>query len=238
MLTQEQQAKLKQHLLEEKKRLEKKLTDNHHFGLETGMNDSIGELSGYDNHPADVGTELYERGKDIALNEESEVQLEEVEMALLRMEEGHYGICAVCGMEIPYERLEAVPETAYCIEHQRERDISNRRPAEEDVTRPPFGRDFLEGKEHKRVSWDGEDAWQDVERYGTSNPPDFQRDGENYNELGVEPDERRGYVDDVEAVALADLDGRPTEQTAAINRGEASRRLEEDEEEKRAPERD
>lgn len=236
MLSQEQQAKLKQSLLNEKKRLQKKLLDNNHYGLETGMNDSIGELSGYDNHPADVGTELFERGKDIALNEESEIQLEEVEMALVRMEEGQYGRCVVCGEEIPYERLEAVPETAYCIDHQREQDVSNRRPIEEHVTRPPFGRHFDESQE--RSSWDGEDAWQDVERYGTSNPPDFQRDGEDYNELGVEPDERRGYVDDVEAVALADLDGRPTEQTAAINRGEASRRLEEEEQEERASDRD
>ncbi|MDR6224772.1 TraR/DksA C4-type zinc finger protein [Desmospora profundinema] len=230
MLTEEQSAKLKQMLLDEKRRVEKRLNDNDHFGLGVGMNDSIGELSGYDNHPADVGTELYERGKDIALNEESETQLEEVELALLRMEAGQYGTCVVCGKDIPYERLEAVPETAYCIDHQRERDVSRRRPAEEDVLRPPYGRSFNDGEDS--VIWDGEDAWQEVERYGTSNPPDFQRDGENYNELGIDPDERRGAVDDVEEVALAGRDGRPLDDPLTeINRGKASGRLDEEESE-------
>lgn len=232
MLTKEQQGHLRQTLIAEKKRLEKRLQANGHFGLEVGMNDSIGELSGYDNHPADVGTELYERGKDIALNEESEIQLEEVELALLRMEAGQYGTCVICGQEIPYERLEAIPETAYCIDHQREQDISRRRPAEEEGIRPPYGRSFNDGKDS--AGWDGEDAWQEVERFGTSNPPDFQRDGDDYNELGVDPDERRGFVDDVEAVALAGSDGRPLDEPmTAINRGDASGKLEEKEKKKK-----
>ena len=46
------------------------------------MNDAIGELSGYDNHPADVGTELYERGKDIALSGQSEKRLREIDEAI------------------------------------------------------------------------------------------------------------------------------------------------------------
>ncbi|WP_170109727.1 TraR/DksA C4-type zinc finger protein [Melghirimyces profundicolus] len=226
-MTEQQLAQLKKQLEEEKNRLTKKLADNQNYGLEEGMNNSIGELSGYDNHPADVGTELYERGKDLALNEEDEDQLEEVELALLRMESGEYGSCVVCGKEIPFERLEAVPETPYCIEHQREQDISSRRPAEEKVIHPPFGEHFHD-KTDKNF-YDAEDAWQEVEQYGTSNPPDYFREGKNYNELTVDHDERRGYVDDVEGIAVTGRDGRPKDILSEITHNDATRRTEAEE---------
>ena len=38
--------------------------------------------------------------------------------------EGSYGVCIVCSKEIPPERLEAIPETVRCIEHQREHDAA------------------------------------------------------------------------------------------------------------------
>jgi YteA family regulatory protein len=221
MLSQEQQQQLQQQLMEEKKRLEERLTDNHHYGKGDGMNNSIGELSGYDNHPADIGTELFERGKDLALNEEDEHHLEEIEMALLQMEAGHYGTCVVCGKEIPYERLEAVPETSLCIEHQTEKEVSHRRPVEEKVLRPPYGRHFNDGTEQN--AYDGEDAWQEVEQYGTSNPPDFFREGKNYNELVIDNDERRGYVDDFEGFAITDARG-DTEEITDITHNDAYRR--------------
>ncbi|MEG3068544.1 MAG: hypothetical protein RQM95_10115 [Syntrophaceticus schinkii] len=34
-----------------------------------GLRDSINELSMYDNHPADIGTETFERSKDIGLKD-------------------------------------------------------------------------------------------------------------------------------------------------------------------------
>lgn len=34
--------------------------------------------------------------------------------ALARIDEGDYGICAVCGEPIPVARLEAMPETRHC----------------------------------------------------------------------------------------------------------------------------
>lgn len=50
------------------------------------------------------------------------VELEElraIDMALKRIEEGTYGICASCGAEIRPERLKAVPWTAVCAECAR-----------------------------------------------------------------------------------------------------------------------
>ncbi|SMO47722.1 TraR/DksA C4-type zinc finger protein [Melghirimyces algeriensis] len=226
-MTEQQQAELKKQLDMEKSRLTRKLDENQHYGMEEGMNNSVGELSGYDNHPADLGTELFERGKDLALNEEDEERLEAIEMALLRMEEGQYGKCVVCGKEIPYERLKAVPETSYCMEHQRETDLSNRRPVEEKIIHPPFGDHFHDQKEAS--FYDAEDSWQEVERYGTSNPPDYFREGKDYNELTVDHDERHGYVDDVEHIPVAGLDGRPSDILSEITHNDATRRKEKEE---------
>src|SRR5690625_3494388 len=67
------------------------------------------ELSNYDNHPADAGSALFERSKDMALYEREERELDAINRALHAIEEGTYGICTVCGREIAYERLKAQP---------------------------------------------------------------------------------------------------------------------------------
>ena len=40
----------------------------------------------------------------------------ELEHSLERVDEGTYGLCAACGKDIPYERMEAVPDTDYCVD--------------------------------------------------------------------------------------------------------------------------
>jgi YteA family regulatory protein len=110
MLTTEQLAGFRLQLLKEKEEIEERLEQNDHYGLERGhFHESMGELSSYDNHPADEGSELYEREKDIALNEHTDLQLRNINKALQAMENGTYGKCEVCGNEISFERLEALP---------------------------------------------------------------------------------------------------------------------------------
>ncbi len=40
--------------------------------------------------------------------------LKEIDLALKKIENGSYGICENCGVEIPFERLCAIPWTRYC----------------------------------------------------------------------------------------------------------------------------
>jgi RNA polymerase-binding transcription factor DksA len=82
--------------------------------------DSLGELSSYDQHQADVGTETFEREKDLSILEQVEAELADVEHALRRLDDGTYGTCEVCGKVIPDERLEAMPAARLCLEHQAE----------------------------------------------------------------------------------------------------------------------
>jgi RNA polymerase-binding transcription factor DksA len=76
------------------------------------------ERSGYGDHLADDATELFEREKSLSLERTLQDHLRLVQEALRRTEDGTYGACAVCGRPIGEERLDVVPETALCIEHQ------------------------------------------------------------------------------------------------------------------------
>jgi RNA polymerase-binding transcription factor DksA len=87
---------------------------------EQSENDAVGELSSYDQHQADLGTETFEREKDLSILEQVEAELADVERALQRLDDGTYGTCEVCGKTIPDERLEALPATRLCLEHQAE----------------------------------------------------------------------------------------------------------------------
>ncbi|SDK89690.1 TraR/DksA C4-type zinc finger protein [Arthrobacter sp. ok362] len=70
-----------------------------------------------DEHDPEGSTIAFELSQASALLEQSRASLVQIEAALARMDEGTYGICAVCGASIPEDRLEARPWTAYCIEH-------------------------------------------------------------------------------------------------------------------------
>ncbi len=50
------------------------------------------------------------------LDRESQAELQLIEKALQRIEEGHYGRCIECGEAINVERLKAVPTADRCID--------------------------------------------------------------------------------------------------------------------------
>ncbi|ADU28558.1 TraR/DksA C4-type zinc finger protein [Evansella cellulosilytica] len=209
MLTNDQINALKKELMQMK---EEQLTrlNGQHYGLELELlKESVGELSNYDNHPGDQGTELYEREKDIALNEHSEQLLDEIDNALKAIEEGSYGKCEVCGTDIPYERLEAIPNARRCIQHAEEKSVSNKRPVEEDVIAPAFGEFEYDESVRNETFFDAEDAWQTVSIYGSSETPsDFLNvDNKDYNNMFVESEEPIGIVEDIEGILTADIEG-------------------------------
>lgn len=209
LLTAEKLSAFLSQLMMEKQELEHRLQDHRHFGLERSHpHDSMGELSSYDNHPADEGTELFEREKDIALNEHEQYELANINRAIQAIEEGAYGTCIVCGQDIPIERLEVLPSTVYCIEHTPDRTVSRHRPVEEEVLSPPFGQFEYDGHPNESVGYDAEDAWQNVAKWGTSeSPSDFAAPPADYNHMYVESDENIGYVEDYENFVGVDITG-------------------------------
>ena len=188
ILNEKKISKLKNILIEQKHSLQRRMdTDD---DLERGsLRDSIDELSTIDNHPADLGSELYEREKDMALKVHDDDELEKVNSALQKIEDGTYGVCEVCHQDIPYDRLVALPYTSFCIEHTDAKDIPTDRPVEEQVILPPVDNSFS-GRDDKDDIHDYEDTFQVVAEYGTSETPsDFEGDFESYDELYEDPEE-------------------------------------------------
>ncbi|MEJ8544564.1 TraR/DksA C4-type zinc finger protein [Brevibacillus borstelensis] len=193
-------------LLEQKKELEDRVQD--HYGMREPMSTSLQEFSMYDNHPADIGSEMFEREKDLALDSLDRETLKEIDQALSRMDEGSYGVCTVCGQEIPQERLEALPQAQTCKEHAPAPNLNESRPIEEEFLQPPFGRTSLDEKEGQN-GFDGEDAWQIVEAWGTSSTPFsfVDNDKTDYKEMYIESDEPDGFVEAVEQIGYTDIHG-------------------------------
>ncbi|MWV43405.1 conjugal transfer protein TraR [Paenibacillus sp. HJL G12] len=184
-LSSAQLQELKHTLLEEKKELEHHFITNGEEDASHGesLTDSTGDLSTVDNHPADQGTDVFERERDLAVNNTLNDELDQINAALKRMEKGNYGICEVCGQDIPFERLQAIPFTAFCVDDSPEQSLRDDRPVEEQVmTPPPSGAG--EGRQEHDRRFDDADAWEAVEDYGTSNSPAMaaKRDVEDYDD--------------------------------------------------------
>jgi DnaK suppressor protein len=79
---------------------------------------STSELSSYDQHPGDLGTETYEQEQTATLLAQVDSELSDIEAALRRVEEGTYGYSVLSGEPIPDERLEALPAARYTVEEQ------------------------------------------------------------------------------------------------------------------------
>jgi RNA polymerase-binding transcription factor DksA len=90
--------------------------------LETAQIESGGELSLADQHPADAASETESRELDATQRRMLEARLARIEQALGRIDAGTYGRCAACGEPIPEERLEALPDTAFCVRDARQEE--------------------------------------------------------------------------------------------------------------------
>ena len=69
----------------------------------------------FDNSQDDQAHIRSEREIEFALNEHELVELQAIEDALKRIQEGVYGLCLSCGAPIPHERLHAAPQALRCV---------------------------------------------------------------------------------------------------------------------------
>lgn len=75
------------------------------------------ESPAYDDNFADSGQVAAEQGENQALLNQMNEQLDDIDHALQKMDDGTYGQCEVCGKAIAEARLEAMPATRFCIDH-------------------------------------------------------------------------------------------------------------------------
>lgn len=209
-----------QHLKHELEKQKDSLTHEISRLEQTGIGDTLAgstsELSRYDNHPADLGSETFERGKDIALRDNAHVLLEAVEHALGKMKDKTYGQCDECGTEISAERLKALPWAALCIDCQHNADKHQNptgRPLEEASLAPPFHRTFLDTAQFDNVGYDGEDALQDALQYGSSDTVQDVPGARGNLKAFPNSNEQPGIVEKTDAIPV-DYSAQPVHKAA------------------------
>lgn len=191
----------KNKLLSQKKDVEmllQQMEDNDTINSNMGLED---ELSNYDNHPADLGGNLYEKEKGIALKEHEITIIKKIDDALRNIEGGSYGKCKGCGKEILKERLEFIPYAQYCTKCQNEintASVAKQRPIEEEVLKTPFGYGYNDLTD--KVGFDAEDSYQSVERFNEPYNSYSSVKYYNYGDFDENEDEI-GYVEPIERIS-------------------------------------
>ena len=185
----------KNKLNEEKDRVNKLIKQLDDNGMTKFNSENGGELSFYDNHPADLGSENFEVEKGRALEANEMSVLDKINDALSYIEDGSYGKCKVCGKEIDKERLEFLPYAVNCINCQDTiSDVqtynSNQRVVEESVIGKPFTHK-LKYDNKNEVGFDEEDSYQSVGRFNeVRNSPEYDY---YYDD--------NSYVEDIEKIS-------------------------------------
>jgi RNA polymerase-binding transcription factor DksA len=85
--------------------------------------DSLAELREpgdvqFDEESGEGDTLAVERERDLALSARARHEVEEIDRALVKIEEGTYGICEVSGQAIPRARLQAIPQARERVEYK------------------------------------------------------------------------------------------------------------------------
>jgi YteA family regulatory protein len=218
MLTDEQTAYLKEKLVNIRKDLRETIQETGGNMENHTSRESTGELSLYDNHPADMGSELFEREKDRAISVHNKDELEKAEKALAAIENGQYGRCEVCGKSIPFDRLDAIPYATTCVEHSADQAIPGDRPVEEEILNPAKDNTFSSRDLSEADNY--EDSFEEVGAFGTSETPsDFTGDFDSYNEL-YSDDKREGAPEQYETFVGTDIEGDDIEIYSTENKQE------------------
>lgn len=84
------------------------------------LRSNAGSLSNLPQHMADQGSDAYDQALALDLAAVDRRLIKEIEDALLRIENGTYGLCELTGKPIKLERLEEIPWARHSIEAARE----------------------------------------------------------------------------------------------------------------------
>lgn len=165
---------------------------------------SPSELSNYDNHPADIGSELFQTEHGNALIVHEEAFLNDVENALKKIDAGEFGKCELCGNNIETDRLRVIPYTALCKQCADKRaaesdELRHTRPVEEQVMVSPFGRKYLNQQDDDE--YEGLDYINDLMKYGSSDTPQDMGGYKDYKEFYTNEVDRQGIVDKMDNIS-------------------------------------
>jgi DnaK suppressor protein len=70
----------------------------------------------------DLASEERDREINFILSDRERVKIKQIDDALERMEDGSYGVCESCGLEVAEERIAAMPFTRLCRDCQQDQE--------------------------------------------------------------------------------------------------------------------
>ena len=98
--------KISEDMIELKDNLDSRNKDN-----SVGSQESV-----YSVHMAEAGTDSYEREKGFQLMNRESDYYKFLKIALDRIKDGSFGVCKICNILIPEERMMEVPNATKCVQ--------------------------------------------------------------------------------------------------------------------------
>jgi DnaK suppressor protein len=109
--------RFKELILEKRKETMEELDTLKESIMDVTTGEYISESSNYSLH-MEQGTDAMEREKTFLFASRGSKFVSQLGDALVRIDAGTYGVCRVCGLLVPKERLEAVPTAQTCAEYK------------------------------------------------------------------------------------------------------------------------
>lgn len=113
MLTEKEMQRFKKDLERQRKQL---------LNRAKNLGWSVNPADERDTEDADIIVHIQTREQELWAKDELQKRLAETDHALKRIEEGLYGQCESCGIEIDPDRLIILPETTMCVRCREEAD--------------------------------------------------------------------------------------------------------------------
>jgi RNA polymerase-binding transcription factor len=117
-LTAKEISELRERLVEERKDLQAQYDELEESSFSANQSDLSGEM-GFDEEYADAGTATFERERDLSLVNNLRDLIERIDKALVKIDEGTYGLCDRCGKPIEKARLKALPYANLCLKDKQ-----------------------------------------------------------------------------------------------------------------------
>lgn len=181
--------------LEEEKKKFLKAKEDILEGRHDLTNKYYSELSGYDNHPGDIGTEVFMNEQDEGFRLNIEAKLKEIDESLAMIGEGSYGICSNCHNNINEGRLEIIPYAKTCKECIGEEvkvDFRQFESIEDEYA------SSNSNAPETNVIYDREDTYQDLGAYNIVPGDPSMSTGDN---IGLSDDEETDGVESIENIS-------------------------------------
>ena len=184
----------KRKIIDEKKKIIKTLNNMDNMEEYAQMDNYYNELSHYDNHPADVGTEVFMREQDEGFKINLKDTIQEIQDSLIGINKGNYGTCNACSKEIDERRLEVIPYAKTCLECTSDVEVKEKiYESLEDEYITSFSYDTKDNN-----AYDREDAYQDIVQFNMV-PGDPSFSTGDY--MGVTDEENEFGIDDIENIS-------------------------------------